>query len=278
MKHVKLFEQFINEAALPFDKLIKMIGNKPSCYDLAEFVYNNYDKVTGLRKSMRDEEMEFPSEIEDLVDHYGFDIIDFTDCYGMAAESLVNERKYSDEERKELEQKGMAMPGGRFPVKDSTDLKNAIWLLPKAKGNVDEVIEFLARRLKELGATNYENMFNKTLRTMGINKEVAQLEQFSLNEGKSFTAVLSYESPQSAEITMAKADKLFQNLVKWSTRGVKIVSSTLDKKNYTGTYTLDGDAKALSDSWDRMKKGIEKQDSLWVEDYGPLEFFDLTVE
>lgn len=88
-------------------------------------------------------------------------------------EQFIYEKKYSTEERKELEQKGMAMPGGRFPVKDSADLKNAIWLLPKAKGDVEEVIKFLAKRLKELGATNYENMFNKTLHMMDINKEVS---------------------------------------------------------------------------------------------------------
>jgi hypothetical protein len=69
-----------------------MAGDKPSCYDLADFVYTNYDKVTGLRKSMRNDEMDFPDEIVDLVDHYGFDIDEFTDCYGMAAESVVNER------------------------------------------------------------------------------------------------------------------------------------------------------------------------------------------
>jgi hypothetical protein len=79
----------INEAkALPLDKLTKMIGDKPSCYDLADFIYTNYDKVTGLRKSMRNDEMDFPMEIEDLVNHYGFDMDDFTDKYGMAAESL----------------------------------------------------------------------------------------------------------------------------------------------------------------------------------------------
>ena len=284
MKHVKLFEQFINEAkALPLDKLVKMIGNKPSCYDLADFIYANYDKVTGLRKSMRDEEMDFPSEIEDLVDHYGFDIIDFTDCYGMAAESLVNEnelheKKYSDEERKELEQKGMAMPGGRFPVKDSTDLKNAIWLLPKAKGDVEEVIKFLAKRLKELGATNYENMFNKTLHTMGINKDVTHfVSEGFINEGKTLTATLSYENPQSAEFTMNKADKKFQDFLRHFAKA-KVISSKIDKVNYGGVYTLDGDAKAVTEAWDKLKKSIEKQDSFMIEEYGILEWFDLEVK
>ena len=86
-------ESVVTEAkALPLDKLVDMAGDKPSCYDLADFVYTNYDKVTGLRKSMRNDEMDFPDEIVDLVDHYGFDIDEFTDCYGMAAESVVNER------------------------------------------------------------------------------------------------------------------------------------------------------------------------------------------
>ena len=86
-------ESVVTEAkALPLDKLVDMVGDKPTCYKLADFVYTNYDKVTGLRKSMRNDEMDFPMEIVDLVDHYGFDIDDFTDKYGMAAESVVNER------------------------------------------------------------------------------------------------------------------------------------------------------------------------------------------
>jgi len=62
--------------------------------DVASFVYDNYDKVTGLRKSMRNDEMDFPDEIMEVVDHYGLDIDEFTDCYGMAAESVVTEGKH----------------------------------------------------------------------------------------------------------------------------------------------------------------------------------------
>jgi len=100
-------ESKVTEAkALPLDKLTKMIGDKPSCYSLADFVYTNYDKVTGLKKSMRNDEMDFPSEIMDLVDHYGFDVDDFTDKYSMAAESLnVDEKEVNlfDEVGPELE-------------------------------------------------------------------------------------------------------------------------------------------------------------------------------
>jgi len=100
-------ESRVTEAkALPLDKLTKMIGDKPSCYSLADFVYTNYDKVTGLKKSMRNDEMDFPEEIMDLVDHYGFDVDDFTDKYSMAAESLnVDEKEVNlfDEVGPELE-------------------------------------------------------------------------------------------------------------------------------------------------------------------------------
>jgi hypothetical protein len=97
MKHVKLFEQFLNESnekavdineakAKGLNWVISQLGKNPECYKVASFVYDNYDKITGLRKSMRNEEMDFPDEIIDIVDHYGLDIVEFTDCYSDAAE------------------------------------------------------------------------------------------------------------------------------------------------------------------------------------------------
>lgn len=88
----KLDESVVTEAkAKGLDWVISELGDKPKCYNVASFVYDNYDKVTGLRKSMRNDEMDFPDEIIDVVDHYGLDIDEFTDCYGMAAESVVTE-------------------------------------------------------------------------------------------------------------------------------------------------------------------------------------------
>lgn len=88
----KIEESLVFEAkAKGLDWVISELGDKPECMDVAEFVYNNYDKVTGLRKSMRNDEMDFPDEIMDVVDHYGLDIDKFTDCYGMAAESIMTE-------------------------------------------------------------------------------------------------------------------------------------------------------------------------------------------
>jgi hypothetical protein len=202
MKYVKLFEQFLNEnkenavevtfyysapqstsasfnpSIKKFEELMKAAGaTEIKMTEKNILHYSAKFEIFGLTAE----------KIEDAWERYkglrSFALkINEQDSVG----NELYEKKYSDQERKELEQKGMAMPGGRFPVKDSTDLKNAIWLLPKAKGNVEDVIKYLAKRLKELGATNYENMFNKTLHTMGINKDISHYEvaNESINEAK----------------------------------------------------------------------------------------------
>ena len=99
-------ESKVTEAkAKGLDWITGELGDKPKCFAVASFVYNNYDKVTGLKKSMRNDEMDFPQEIMDVVDHYGLDIDEFTDCYGMAAESKVTEGEVNlfDEVGPELE-------------------------------------------------------------------------------------------------------------------------------------------------------------------------------
>ena len=179
----------VSEAkALPLDKLTKMIGDKPSCYDLADFIYTNYDKVTGLRKSMRNDEMDFPSEIEDLVDHYGFDMDDFTDKYGMAAESLeVNEAAASyglskaqtkkvaetlakaiskndgvkctvnlkslEEDSFDLDVDGEEYDGGSYYINDKGEVVNAAItpheIYGKAESSVEDFIKGLKKPIKE---------------------------------------------------------------------------------------------------------------------------------
>ena len=78
------------------------------------------------------------------------------------------EKKYSSSERKKLEKKGHAMPGGRFPIVDLADLRNSIWYLGKQgiKG-VEEVAKFIAKRMKELDALKYKDTFDKALTRAG---------------------------------------------------------------------------------------------------------------
>lgn len=97
---VSIDESVVNEGKLPLDKLVAMInqkyGPKPDCAEVAMFVYDNYNKVTGLNKSARNDEGYFPNEVEALIDEFGFDIDEFSDCYGRVAESTINEAKVID--------------------------------------------------------------------------------------------------------------------------------------------------------------------------------------
>ena len=81
------------------------------------------------------------------------------------------EKKYSSSERKKLEKEGKAMPGGRFPIADLSDLRNAIHYIGKRSINgAKEVAKFIAKRMKELDGFKYEDMFNGSLSRSGLGK------------------------------------------------------------------------------------------------------------
>ena len=72
--------------------------------------YDNYAEITGLPEEDRDEEMDYPGEIEDLMNHYDFDEDEFNDYFGESVstkgmkfiptfESFVNESKVNEGKR-----------------------------------------------------------------------------------------------------------------------------------------------------------------------------------
>lgn len=80
-------ESVVNEAkAMPTAKAAKKFEKEVEAprdaADLASWVYDNYDVVTGLDLELRDEEMDFPYEVEDLIDFLGFDYDEFEEAYG----------------------------------------------------------------------------------------------------------------------------------------------------------------------------------------------------
>lgn len=82
-----LDESVVNEAkAMPTAKAAKKfekdVREPRDAADLASWVYTNYDVVTGLDLDVRDEEMSFPGEVEDLIDFLGFDYDEFEEAFG----------------------------------------------------------------------------------------------------------------------------------------------------------------------------------------------------
>ena len=63
------------------------------------------------------------------------------------------------------------MHGGRFPIADLSDLRNAIHYIGKRSINgAKEVAKFIAKRMKELDGFKYEDMFNGSLSRSGLGK------------------------------------------------------------------------------------------------------------
>lgn len=65
-------------------------------------------------------------------------------------EEFLNEKEFSDDRRKELASKGIALPDGSFPIETVQDLKNAIQAYGRA-GDQGAAAKHIAKRAKALG-------------------------------------------------------------------------------------------------------------------------------
>jgi hypothetical protein len=65
-------------------------------------------------------------------------------------EEFVNEKEFTEDQRKELASKGFALPDGSFPIENVEDLKNAIQAYGRA-GDQSAAAKHIAKRAKALG-------------------------------------------------------------------------------------------------------------------------------
>ena len=93
---------------------------------------------------------------------------------------------YSDEERKELADKGFALSDGSFPIKDLKDLKNAIQAYGRAKDQA-RAAKFIVKRAKALGAEDlipdtedFQKSLSESLVTEAKDKKLDKLFKQSI--------------------------------------------------------------------------------------------------
>lgn len=109
-----------------------------------------------LKASTQGHEMPASEEevvVEEPYEEY-FEMMDFSDRSALVAEfSLMSEFKmFSPEEREELAKKGEAMKDGSYPIRNKSDLKNAIQAYGRAK-NKAATKKHIIKRAKALGET-----------------------------------------------------------------------------------------------------------------------------
>jgi hypothetical protein len=62
-----------------------------SISDLASFIDENWNEITGLENRDKDVEGYFPSEVEEILNELGVDYCDFSDSWGMQREGCGDE-------------------------------------------------------------------------------------------------------------------------------------------------------------------------------------------
>src|SRR5574342_252510 len=64
---------------------------------------------------------------------------------------LLGLKDYSAEKRRELAKKGHAMAGGRYPIVDCGDVKDALHRIGTGKGSKAAIVAHIRKRAKALG-------------------------------------------------------------------------------------------------------------------------------
>lgn len=250
-------ESVVTEAkAKGLDWVISELGDKPKCYDVASFVYDNYDKVTGLRKSMRNDEMDFPDEIMDVVDHYGLDIDEFTDCYGMAAESVVTEGVVSIKGGRIIAHKVLnkLVDMEIIPVKKKTEdlLETIAKVITDAKMESVDVnesamsdIDLLAQEAKDF--KDFVKQFKKEYKNMdaGSPKELESWLQSVYDAAKTNESVVT-EAVAPAGLTKAETKKVAETYAKAISKhdGCKCTVNAKSLEEDSFDLDIDGEAYA----------------------------------
>lgn len=134
--------------------------------------------------------------------------------------SCIAKSYIPEKEREKLEKEGKAMAGGRFPVRNVSDLKNAIKLVGNSDLPKDEVMKFLKRRAKDLGAENeIPESWNEVEKTIDCN-DVNTICKESLDEkikepsgdgiakAEGFNILINFNDLDEAEMFKSLVDEL----------------------------------------------------------------------
>tara|TARA_R110002126_G_scaffold142461_1_gene288329 strand:+ start:20 stop:1003 length:984 start_codon:yes stop_codon:yes gene_type:complete len=157
---------------------------------------------------------------------------------------------YSDEERKELADKGFALSDGSFPIKDLKDLKNAIQAYGRAKDQA-RAAKFIVKRAKALGAEDL----------------IPDTEDFQKSLGES--VVTEAKDPKDLEIKDIKFDialckksksvalrRSFSDIIEKGQDALKILSESVVNEAFKFSE------KEVKDIAELIAKAIAKVDNM----------------
>ena len=70
-----------SRAARAIEQIKNKHGDKPSINEVADFIFDNWVKITGLKKSDKCEESYFPTSVEIILEHFNIDLDYFSQVW-----------------------------------------------------------------------------------------------------------------------------------------------------------------------------------------------------
>lgn len=134
--------------------------------------------------------------------------------------SCIAKSYIPEKEREKLEKEGKAMAGGRFPVRNVSDLKNAIKLVGNSDLSKDEVMKFLKRRAKDLGAENeIPESWNEVKKTIdcddvntickeSLDEKIKEPSGDGIAKAEGFNILINFNDLDEAEMFKSLVDEL----------------------------------------------------------------------
>jgi len=176
MKYFKTYANFINESAITEGK-----SNEDYQGEIDKLRDYNNEIFKKKSKSKSDQERK---NLTKLTNSNDAKIQKLTNKLAKLTESTVTE-SYSDEQRMDLAEQGLALSDGSYPIKDLKDLKNAIMAYGRAKDQ-PRTAKFIVKRAKALGAEDLipdTEDFQKSLKESKAYKSATrnELAQYIIN-------------------------------------------------------------------------------------------------
>lgn len=173
MKHVKVFEDFLNE---------ETADNGDTLGELNDMTLGQLERISDYAKMIKDRMMKgekleswMYSQLTIALENLNsvHDAMDGND-------GTVEEREVSSAEREKLADKGFALPNGSYPIANVEDLKNAVSAFGRSNPeDRKEVAQHIAKRAKALGKEDLipqTEIFQKALK-----ESIEEINEAKLN-------------------------------------------------------------------------------------------------
>lgn len=142
------------------------------------------------------------------------------------AAEIALKRAYSEEQRTSMSKRGFAMPDGSYPIKDGTDLRNAIQAYGRAKDK-EATKAHIIKRAMALGMEDLipMNWVPKKVRDKFSDEKSDESENFknsllefqAILEGKDISSIVSNSAAASEEEKSVPTDDFMRSLLEFET-------------------------------------------------------------